>query len=58
MIERILIDTTLVFVALGMGYWIGFRACYDYLSEEVKKARQNEKSRTHESGREEGSSYF
>lgn len=37
MIERILIDTALVLVALGLGYWIGFRACYDYLSEEVKK---------------------
>lgn len=37
--ERILIDIGLVIVALGMGYWMGFKACFDYLMEEVKEHR-------------------
>lgn len=36
---RILIDIGLVIVAIGMGYWMGFRACFDYLMEEVKEHR-------------------
>ena len=35
--ERILIDIGLVIVALGMGYWMGYKACFDYLKEEVQK---------------------
>ena len=34
--ERIIIDMGLVMVALGMGYWMGFRACFDYLMQELK----------------------
>ncbi len=38
--ERILIDIGLVMVALGMGYWMGFKACFDYLKEELEKFRE------------------
>lgn len=39
--ERIVIDFALVIVAIGLGYLMGFRACFDYLDEEIKR-RQDE----------------
>ena len=38
--ERILIDIGLVMVALGMGYWMGFRACFDYLMTELENDKK------------------
>ena len=38
--ERIIIDMGLVMVALGMGYWMGFRACFDYLMQELNEHKQ------------------
>lgn len=35
--ERIILDIALVIVAFMIGYWSGFRACFDYLQEELKK---------------------
>ena len=32
--ERLIIDIALVIVAIGMGYWMGYRACFDYLMQE------------------------
>jgi len=29
-----------IFIALIAGYWMGFRACFDYLSEELEKYRK------------------
>ena len=39
--ERLVIDIALVIVAIGMGYWMGYRACFDYLMEELKKHRED-----------------
>lgn len=38
--ERLVIDIALVIVAIGMGYCMGFRACFDYLKQELKEYRQ------------------
>lgn len=35
--ERIILEIALVIVAFMIGYWAGFRACFDYLQEELKK---------------------
>ena len=40
--ERLMIDLALIIVSLGIGYWAGFRACFDYLSEELKNKREQE----------------
>lgn len=32
-----------IFIALIAGYWMGFRACFDYLSEELEKYRKEVK---------------
>lgn len=34
---RILIDIGLVMVAFGMGYWMGFKACFEFLMLEVEE---------------------
>lgn len=39
--ERIIIDMGIVIVALGMGYWMGFHACYEYLMEELKNHKKD-----------------
>ena len=35
--ERIILDIGIVIVVFLIGYWMGFRACFDYLQEELKK---------------------
>lgn len=42
--ERIIIDIALVILAIGMGYWMGFRACFDYLMEELNEHKQKSKT--------------
>ena len=37
--ERLIIDIALIVVAIGFGYLAGYRACFDYLMEEVKEHR-------------------
>lgn len=39
--ERLIIDIALIVVSIGFGYLTGYRACFDYLMEEVKKRRQD-----------------
>lgn len=35
--ERLIIDIALIIVALGLGYWIGFKACFEFLMLEVEE---------------------
>ena len=37
--ERLVIDIGLVIIALGFGYWRGYKACYEYTREELRKYR-------------------
>lgn len=41
--ERIIIDLAIIIVSLGIGYWAGFRACFDFLMGEVEEKRKNDK---------------
>lgn len=41
--ERIILDIGLVIVAFMIGYWSGFRACFDYLMEELKEKRNDKR---------------
>ena len=35
--ERLVLEIGLIIVAFLLGYWMGFRACFDYLRDELKK---------------------
>ena len=35
--ERLIIDIALIIVALILGYWIGFKACFEFLMLEVEE---------------------
>ncbi len=43
--ERIVIDFALVIVAIGLGYLMGFRACFDYLDEEIQKYKEEDNAK-------------
>ena len=35
--ERLAIEIGVIIVVFIMGYWMGFKACFDFLDEEVHK---------------------
>lgn len=39
--ERIAIEIGVIIVVYILGYWMGYRACFDYLMEELKKHRKD-----------------
>lgn len=41
--ERIAIEIGVIIVVFIIGYWSGFRACFDYLMEEVKEGNKLDK---------------
>ena len=38
--ERIAIEIGVVIVVFILGYWMGYKACFDYLREELEKYRK------------------
>lgn len=41
--ERLAIEIGVIIVVFIIGYWSGFRACFDYLMEEVKEGNKLDK---------------
>lgn len=39
--DRLMIDIALIIVALGIGYWTGFRAGVEYLCEELENYKKD-----------------
>lgn len=39
--ERLVIEVCVVIVVFILGYWMGFRACYEYLMEELKNYKKD-----------------
>jgi hypothetical protein len=37
--ERLMIDMGLVILAIGFGYWIGYKSCFEYLEGKLKEYR-------------------
>lgn len=40
--ERLALEIGVIIVVYLMGYRFGFKACFDYLKEEIKKEKGNE----------------
>ena len=38
--ERLMIEGIMIIFVFVLGYWMGFKACFDYLMEEVKKFKE------------------
>ena len=38
--ERLVIDISFVIISLGIGYLIGYKACFDYLREELENYKK------------------
>jgi Tfp pilus assembly protein PilO len=36
---KMMVEIAVVIFVFVLGYWMGFRACFDYLMEEVKEHR-------------------
>lgn len=36
---RLMVELAVVIFVFILGYWMGFKACFDYLMEEVKEHR-------------------
>ena len=39
--DRLMIDLVCIIAGLGVGYRIGFRACFEYLTEELEKHKKD-----------------
>lgn len=39
--ERLAIEIGVIIIVYVLGYWMGYRACFDYLMEELKKHRED-----------------
>lgn len=35
--ERLAIEIGVIIIVYVLGYWMGYKACFDYLKEEVQK---------------------
>lgn len=42
--ERLIIEIGVVIVVFILGYWMGFRACFDYLMQELNEHKQKSKT--------------
>ena len=40
--QRIALEIAIVIFVYVLGYWMGFRACYDYLMDELKKHKKGQ----------------
>lgn len=40
--ERLAVEIGLIIIAIGMGYWMGFHACFDYLMQELEDHKQKQ----------------
>ena len=39
---RLVIEIAVVIGVFLLGYWMGFRACFDYLDEEIQKKMEED----------------
>lgn len=40
--ERLILEIGIVIIAFLIGYWMGFRACFGYLYEEIQKKMEED----------------
>lgn len=40
--ERLAIEIGVVIIVYVLGYWMGYKACFDYLREELAKIQKGE----------------